>query len=77
MAESLVVVGENGKSSLGLCQFCHSRRSWLRICVRRWEYDHGKLSIGGPGGVPSAASLAAASASSLPVMPVWLGIHPI
>ena len=35
-AESLVQVeGENGKSSLGLCQACHSRRSWLRICVRR------------------------------------------
>ena len=29
------------------------------------------------GGLPSAASFAAVSASSLPMMPVWLGIHPI
>ena len=61
MADSFVAGGK-GKSSLGLCQACHSRRSWLRICVRRWECDHGKLSEG----VPSAASFAAASARSLP-----------
>ena len=29
------------------------------------------------GGLPSAASFVAASASSLPMMPVWLGVHPI
>ena len=28
-------------------------------------------------GVPSAASFAAASARSLPVMPEWPGVHPI
>ena len=36
----------------------------MRICACRWEYDHEKPSRGGPG-VPSAASFAAASASSL------------
>ena len=41
--------------------------------ARGWEWDHGK-SIEG---VPSAASFAAASARSLPVMPEWPGVHPI
>ena len=50
MAESLVVEGENGKSSLGRCQVYHSRRSWLWICVHRREYDHGKSPRRGPGG---------------------------
>ena len=50
MAESLVVEGENGKSSLGRCQVCHSRKSWLWICVHRREHDHGKSSRRGPGG---------------------------
>ena len=34
IAESFVA-GEKGKPSLGLCQTCHSRRSWPRICERR------------------------------------------
>lgn len=52
MTESFAEGGK-GKSSLGLCQTCHSRRSWPRICERRWEKDQGKSS--------EAASFAAAS----------------
>ena len=36
MAESFVEGGRE-KSSLSLCQTCHSRRSWLRISERSWE----------------------------------------
>ena len=53
--------GGKGKSSLDLRQTCYYWGSWLRIRVRRWQYDHGKLSEG----VPSAASFAAASARLL------------
>ena len=64
MAESFVE-GEKGKSSLGVCQDCHSWSNWLRTSECRWEYDHGKSVVG----VPLAASFAAASARSLPIMP--------
>ena len=73
MAESFVAGGER-KSPLGLCQACHSQRSWPQICKRRWGYGRGNLKPSG--GLPSAASFAVASASLLPMMLVRLGVQP-
>ena len=62
--------GGNGKPSLGLFQVCHSRRSWLRT----WSVSGSKTMESRL--TPSAASFAAASARSLPVMLERLGVHP-